>query len=319
VALPPSGEQRELRHGDQRAVVVEVGGGLRSYDVDARPVLDGYAANEMASAGRGQLLLPWPNRVRAGRWTWDGAERQLAISEPGKGEHGNATHGLVRWSARRLEQRKPDRVVARYVLAPHPGYPFRLGCRTEYTLGPDGLQTSLTVTNEGTNGGSAPAPFGAGFHPYLSAAAVAADSERAGATVDELTLTVPGRTRLLVGEDGIPTGREPADGSNDLRAGRVVGEEHIDTAWTDLDRDADGWGHAILSGPGGRLMLSVDAAWKWLQVFTGDTVPQPERRRRGLAVEPMTCPPNALATGEDLVVLAPGESTTAVWRLRLDR
>jgi len=323
MALPPSGEQRELRWSDQRAVVVEIGGGLRSYDVGRHAVLDGYAEHEMASAGRGQLLLPWPNRLQAGRWTWDGAERQLAINELGKGAHGNAIHGLVRWAAWQLEQPEPQRVVARYALAPHPGYPFRLACAVEYELSDAGLQVALSVTNES----DAPAPFGAGFHPYLAAAAVAGGggaggdkdaSGTAATTVDELTLTVPGRTRLLVGDDGIPTGREPATGPSDLRGGRVVGDERLDTAWTDLERDADGWAHAVLEGPRGRATLSVDAAWRWLQVFTGDTLPQPERRHRGVAIEPMTCPPNALATGEDLVVVGPGEVSTPTWRLSLE-
>ncbi len=326
MALPPSGEQRELRWSDQRAVVVEVGGGLRSYDVGRHAVLDGYAEHEMASAGRGQLLLPWPNRLQAGRWSWGGVDRQLAITElakpgqgrtgPGEGAPGNAIHGLVRWAAWQLEQPEPRRVVARYTLAPHPGYPFRLACTVEYELSDAGLQVALSVVNES----DAPAPLGAGFHPYLAAAAVAGgdrDGAAAGTTVDELTLTLPGRTRLLVGDDGIPTGREPATGPADLRAGRLVGDERLDTAWTDLERDAGGWAHAVLEGPRVRATLSVDAAWRWLQVFTGDTL-APERRRRGVAIEPMTCPPNALATGEDLVVVDPGEVSSATWRLGLE-
>lgn len=56
----PSGVQVELVHSDQRAVVVEVGGGLREYAVAGRPVLDGYGAAEMGSSGRGQTLIPWP-------------------------------------------------------------------------------------------------------------------------------------------------------------------------------------------------------------------------------------------------------------------
>ena len=57
--------------------------------------------------------------------------------------------------------------------------------------------------------------------------------------------------------------------------------------------------------PAGRVELAVDGAFHWLQVYTGDTLP-PDERRRSVAVEPMTCPPNALADGADLVVLEPG-------------
>ena len=42
MAAPPSGEQFEIRHGTQRATIVEVGGGVREYTVGDRPVLDPY-------------------------------------------------------------------------------------------------------------------------------------------------------------------------------------------------------------------------------------------------------------------------------------
>jgi aldose 1-epimerase len=49
----PSGQQIEIVLGDQRAVVVEVGGGLRSYQAGRRELLDGYGADEMCSLGPG--------------------------------------------------------------------------------------------------------------------------------------------------------------------------------------------------------------------------------------------------------------------------
>ena len=68
----PSGEQIELELGDQRVVVVEVGGGLREYAAGGRAVLDGYDEDELCSSGRGQLLIPWPNRIADGRYEFDG-------------------------------------------------------------------------------------------------------------------------------------------------------------------------------------------------------------------------------------------------------
>jgi aldose 1-epimerase len=52
--------------------------------------------------------------------------------------------------------------------------------------------------------------------------------------------------------------------------------------------------------------------YRYLQVFTGDTL-RPERQRRGLAIEPMTSPPNAFRTGTDLVVLQPGQTIALEW------
>ena len=61
--IAPSGEQITIGAGDQQAVVVEVGGGLRSYSAGGRELVDGYRADEMSSSGRGQVLIPWPNRL----------------------------------------------------------------------------------------------------------------------------------------------------------------------------------------------------------------------------------------------------------------
>jgi aldose 1-epimerase len=94
--IAPSGEQIEIAAGDQQAVVVEVGGGLRSYSAGGRKLVDGYGADEMSSSGRGQVLIPWPNRLQDGSYEFDGRRHQLPLNEP---QHHNAIHGLVRWAA----------------------------------------------------------------------------------------------------------------------------------------------------------------------------------------------------------------------------
>ena len=75
--------------------MVEVGGALRSYVASGHELLDGYGAQERCTAARGQSLIPWPNRLRDGRYSFDGEEHQLPLTEPAK--H-NAIHGLVRWA-----------------------------------------------------------------------------------------------------------------------------------------------------------------------------------------------------------------------------
>lgn len=297
MVFPPSGEQLELRLGDARVVVVEVGGGLRSYQVGDRPVLDGYAEDEMASAGRGQVLLPWPNRVDGGAWRWNGTDQQLALTEVGKR---NANHGLVRWSGWQLERVGEAEAVARHVLHPQTGYPFRLAAELRYRLTDDGLRVDVRAENRT----DAPVPLGIGFHPYLSAG---------GGLVDDCRLQVPATTRIEVDERGIPTGTTSVDGSDyDFRDGRGIGAQQLDTPYTDLAR-VDGVASVVLDGPAGRTTLWMDETFRYTQVFTGDTVPQPERRRHGLAVEPMTCPANALVTGEGLTVLEPGGALTGAW------
>ena len=155
MTVQPSGAQFELRHGSARVFVTEVGAGLREWE----GVLDGYAADEMAHSGRGQVLIPWPNRVQDGTYEWDGQSHQLPLNEPPY-----AIHGLVRWLAWEAVERTKTRVALQCLLAASRGYPFTLRLRVEYELGPEGLSVRCVAENVGTQA----APFGAGFHPYIA-------------------------------------------------------------------------------------------------------------------------------------------------------
>lgn len=295
----PSGAQHEIRHGDQRAVVVEVGGGLRTYTVGGRDRLDGYARHEVCSGGRGQPLMPWPNRLLDGRYQFDGREYQLALSEPATM---TAIHGLVRWANWTAVQDEDSRVTMECVLHPQTGWPGLLDLRIEYALGESGL----TVNASATNLGSAACPFGAGFHPYLTLGTE---------TVDSLTVQAPGRTYLEADERGIPVAARSVEGTPlDFRSGRPLGDTRLDRGFTDLQRDRDGLARVRLSAGTGdrRMTLWMDGAYGYLMLFTGDTL-SPVQRRRGLAVEPMTCPPNALRSGEGVVRLGPGDVFSARW------
>jgi galactose mutarotase-like enzyme len=292
--MNPSGDQFWLEAGDQEAAVVEVGGGLRTYTVAGLDVLDGYGVGEMADGGRGQVLIPWPNRVAFGRYTFAGRDLQLALTEPSRQ---NANHGLVRWANWTATVQETDRVVMELVLHPQPGYPFALGLAVEYRLGAGGLSVETTATNLGAG----PCPYGAGAHPYLTVGTELAD---------DAVLLVPASTRLEVDERGIPTGASPVEGTPyDFRTAGPIGDLVLDTAYTDLTGN-----EAVLAAPDGgrRVTLWWDESYRWLMVFTGDTL-APGRRRRGVAVEPMTCAPNAFVSGDGLRVLEPEESLTTVW------
>ena len=270
----PSGRQVALAHGDQRATVVEVGGGLRTYVAGDRAILDGYGEDAMCSAARGQVLMPWPNRITEGTYSFGGDKHQLALTEPARL---TAIHGLVRWATWKVFEVASDRVMMAHRLAPQPGYPFDLDLSVEYALDRHGL----TVTARATNAGHGPCPFGAGFHPYLAPDA---------AVIDDTVLRVPAR-------------RPSA-----FAAPQPVGDAVLDTCFAGLDRDGDGRSRVEF----GETVLWVDRSFDYLMVFTGDTL-GPMERRRGLAVEPMTCPPDAFNTGEGLVVLEPGDTWSGQW------
>ncbi len=292
-----SGEQVEIAFGDQRAVIVEVGGGLRSFSVGDREVLDGYGPDEMCTSGRGQVLMPWPNRLEDGSYEFDGRRHQLPLTEP---ENRNAIHGLVRWSTWRVGSRNGDRVVMEHTLRPQPGYPFTVELSLEYALSDVGLSVRSTATNIG----SVRCPFGAGAHPYLKLDAP---------TVDSLSLHVPAGTVLQSGERSLPAGTIPVDGTEfDFRRPRPVGSAKLDNCYTDLERDGDGRARIALHDPSGRsLIFWVGTGYDYVMVFSGDTLP--DVARRSLAVEPMTCPPNAFRSGESVIELEPGDAFTAEW------
>lgn len=299
----PSGEQVEISRGDQRAVAVTVGGGLREYVAAGEAILDGYGAGEMCDGARGQLLVPWPNRLRDGAYGWEGRRLQLPLTEP---ERGNAIHGLARWVAWRVVEHEASAAVLGLDLPPQPGYPFQLQLRVAYELTADGL----AVRQSATNLGSIACPYGAGAHPYLAAGA---------GTVDAANLEVPAGTCLVVDSRQIPIGAQPVDGTAaDFRRARPIGAVELDTAYTDLERDASGVVRFRFAVPGRPLIsLWAGSSVAYVMVFTGDTL-DPARRRRGLAVEPMTCAPNAFQSGDGLRVLRPGETAVCEWGITVD-
>jgi len=288
----PSGAQVEIAHGEQRATITEVGATLRAYSSGGLPVIEGFAEGEICTGGRGQVLLPWPNRIRAGFYQHGGRRHQLPVNDV---EHGAAIHGLARWQPWRLADRSSTSVRFELRLFPQPGYPFRLELEATYSLGPGGLRVELG----GANAGAESAPFGSGSHPYLHPGAT---------TIDEVLLMIPARSTLEVDDRLIPTGRRvPVAGTEyDYRQPRPVGATAIDVCFTDLDEPRVRFGGTELWWDGGH---------GYLQVFSGDSL-APERRRRGLAVEPMSCAPDAFNSGAGLVVLDPGERWSGVWGIR---
>jgi aldose 1-epimerase len=293
---PPSGTQWQIESGGHQAVVVEVGGGVRAYRVDGQDLLDGYGADEICPSSAGQVLAPWPNRIRDGRYTFGGEAYQLGLTEPA---HHNAAHGLVRWVPWRAASVSASAVTLECHLPAQPGYPWSVCLTTTWSVGPDGLRAEHTATNVSDR----PCPFGLGTHPYLRVPTV---------PVDGLRLQVPARSRLLVDARLLPIGlARVAGGEYDFGTPRPIGGTVLDTAFGELP---DGGSTVTLSTMDDGCAVSVwaDEAFRWWQVYTGDTLPAP-RTRRAVAVEPMTCPPDAFASGRDVVTLDPGQTWRGAW------
>jgi aldose 1-epimerase len=292
----PTGNQLEISAGPARAVITQVGAGLRAFTSGGKPYVETFDEDRRPPRGAGTVLVPWPNRTAKGRWTWRGETQQLALSEPAGG---NAIHGLLRHTVYEVREHAAGSVTLRAIVTVQPGWPVPLEHEIRYAVGEDGLTTTHAVRNLGRDA----VPFGVGAHPYLRAG----DSE-----TDDSVLTLSAASSLPL-QDGLPTGPAvPVADDLDFRAGRALKGVDLDHAWGGCT-PTDGLVRHRLAGPGGEVELWAEPAFGWVQVFTPDDHPG---RGRAVAVEPMTCPPDALNTGDGLIELAAGDTWTGSWGIR---
>lgn len=311
MAVPASGEQHEISAGALRAVVTEVGGALRSFTDGDRDLVVPFDEASPRKHYRGSVLAPWPNRTGDGRWSWQGASQQLALTEP---DRSCALHGLVCWQPWDLLERSADSVVLGTTVWPQAGYPGHLELRVSYRLVEEGPDAGLTWELEATGVGDAPAPYGTSIHPYVVAGP---------GRVDDWTFELSAAATLVVDPDRLlpvldGDGREqlrPVDGTDlDFRGGAPLRGRSVDDAYAQLSGPQAGTARVLAADGTGVAVHWDPQDCPWVQVHTADR-PEPEDDRVGLAVEPMTCPPDALRTGTDLRVLERGQSTRSWWRL----
>jgi aldose 1-epimerase len=286
--MTPSGQQFGIAAGDLAAIVTEVGATLRSFTQGGVDVTVPYPEDALAPRCAGTVLVPWPNRLRGGRYTFEGELMQLALSEP---DRGNAIHGLGRWSRWTPLLHEQSRVTLAFDIPPQKGYPFEVLVEVTYTLHAElGLSVSFSATNHGRRA----APFGVGWHPYLSTRDV---------VLDAMTVQLPARERLLLDDGGVPIGtRSVAKSPYDLRRGRKLNGLRMDDAFTSLrlnERHANAEVRAKKTGA----RVWCDETFRYLQVFTAENV---INGHAGVAIEPMTCAPDAFNSTAGLIVLEPG-------------
>ncbi|MDE3031204.1 MAG: aldose epimerase [Acidobacteriota bacterium] len=298
----PSGEQIAIAHGDQRAVITEVGATLRTYVKGGVSVIEGFAGDELPEGAHGQLMYPWPNRLSPEPWTFSG---RTAVPSVDDHSTGTAIHGLVRWRPFEVDQVNQNRCVLSLRLHPSPEYPFLSEIAVAYHLGSLGLTVTTTVTNLD----DVPIPAGVGFHPYLAVTT---------ATIEGAELEVPASAYVATGERLLPTGEIlPVAGRPiDFTVAKSVSGIELNVTYTELRRDNTGLATVkVRDRDGGVVELEVDRNFPYIQVYTGDELSH-GHRRTSIGVEPMTCPPEALRSGKDLIVLEPGQHWAGSWRLR---
>jgi aldose 1-epimerase len=296
-----NGAELQLVSGDYTAAVVQRGATLRRLAFQGRDLVVPFDADAPIPAYRGIIAAPWPNRIADGTYRFAGVEHQLPINEP---ERETSLHGLAFDRLWTIENSGADALSLSCEIVGAAGYPFHLRLHLDYKLDDAGLHTTVMANNVGDEA----APYGVCPHPYLLAGP---------APLDEWTVAIPAGSFLEVTPDRLlPVATRTVVGHQfDFRAPRAIGGTQIDHAFTDLEFDGGGRAQLIARDPGGTgVGMAWDRACPWLQVHTADK-PAPAANRLGLAVEPMTCPPDAFNSGQDLVQLEPGSSHQAGWSI----
>lgn len=302
----PTGEQFALEtstsSGDTRATITAVAAGIRTLSINGIDLVPPFGEDQTPPAGAGIVLVPWPNRIRDGRWSHDGVDHQLVISEP---EKNNAIHGLLRYTEYRPIARERDSVTLSATVYPQLGYPYLLGTAVHYELVSDGLKVTHYVENLGAEA----APVAIGTHPYLKIG---------GVPTADLELRLDAASHIEVDERLLPTGEVPVDGTEwDFREGRRVGDVSLDDAFGEIASE-DGQVLHTLTAPDGRsVSIWADSEFEYVQVYTTTTFPG-EDGDVAIAIEPMTAPAEAFNSGRGLRWLDPGEEWQISWGIRFE-
>jgi aldose 1-epimerase len=276
-----------LSHQSERALVSNFGASLREYyllqaDGKQLPFLWGYRGASNKEGGQGDVLAPFPGRLRNGRYRFGSQSFQIEINDK---SGPNAIHGFLRNVLWKIEEQTENRAVFSFRIEPSsfPGYPFSLTFQIAYSLTASGLETTYNIQNHSNT----PAPAGIGFHPYFTVG---------NSLIDETLLQIPA-SKLFEFDSGLlPTGgiQEVSSTGVDFRAMRQVGPCQIDHCFTNMIRDERGYARAIIENRSDlrRIVITMDRTFDFLVVYTGDQLSF-KSRRKTIAIEPLTCATDA--------------------------
>lgn len=300
-----AGQEYTLVAGDYTAVITEQGAALEKLEWQDKEIIVPFNPNEPVAACRGQILIPYPNRIEDGDYEFEGKAYSFPIDEH---ERHNSIHGLGYRYPWKLESLNTTEAVLSWRTPNLAGYPFDVIVTVTYTLD---VKEGLSMKISAYNAGDVNAPWAFAVHPWLANGGNHTTAEEMEEANAQCSLTLPALTHVTVNDRLLPTGTEPVDGTQyDFREHTQVGRREFDDAWTDVQHDANGQATAVFTRPDGvKIELSGDESVTSFQVCNGfgwDVSQKPW----GIAVEPQTAYANAFRTGKDLIVIAP--SKTAV-------
>lgn len=271
-----------LAAGDYRAHIVTVGAGLAELTWQGQHLVIPHNPEEMPLAHLGKVLIPWPNRIANGCYKHDGHEYRLPINEHSSQA---SIHGLLAWRDWQINDLTASKVSLTVFLPPSYGYPFLLMSQVIYSLD---ATTGLSVEIISKNIGGQAAPYGVGIHPYLTCNL---------APLDDCVLQLPAQQVFAVDSQSNPTKLHSVDELDlDFSGLRNIGEKSIDHTFK---AESNPWEMQIIHQQQ-KLAVSLQSDQPWLQIYSGEKL-----NRQGLAIEPMSCPPNAFNSGIDVIQLTP--------------
>lgn len=290
MTILPTGQQFAISQGSYGAVVTEVGATLRSFTKDGTETLWTFEEDEAPRGCSGQQLVPWPNRIRDGRYSFDGEDHQLDITEVPRN---TALHGLAAHQPWTMVAHDDSSVTLETIVYPQRGWTGVLKSTIRHSLTDDGLLVEVTAENVGASR----LPYGYGAHPYIAA------------ELSTAVLSSPFTKEMLADERLLPKSLSQVTPEHDFREPRTLDDTIFDTAFLDPE---ESWEVSLEAG-GRTVTIWADDTMRWGQIFTAPT-------RDGIAIEPMTCGPDAFNEGPtdaDVIVLEPGETTSCSWGIRV--
>jgi aldose 1-epimerase len=271
------------RNGDFAHIDLSLGAALtqlnlNGQDVIKYPLKDGEPKKGYPSA----ILFPFPNRVKDGKYTFEGKEYSLEMNDL---EAHNAIHGLVAFETFELISRTPSKIVAKYVYKGlNEGYPFPFEIKVIYQL----KESSLLFNVEVTNSGSGNMPYGFGWHPYFGFD---------GTSIGEMTLKAPKRRRMELNERYIPTGEYEVEKAQIINLKNNI----LDNVFAIEKEGSES--EVTLRFKKKKLIVSQKTGKNKLNYMVLYIPPS----RNCIAIEPQSCNTNAFNNDEGLLILASGK------------
>lgn len=289
----------KLQSGDYTAIIRKHGAGLNSLTFRNRNLVEPFLLGQPARY-RGDLLAPWPNRIRDGKYLVEGKTYEVPINETNRQ---TSLHGLINNLNWDITIKSRNRVELGVELLESISFPTSLIFRAIYALSDKGLTIEIHANNSGTKR----APYGVSIHPYL----IAFPSEK----VDQWKLAMNSDQVLAVDQKRLLPLQlcEVSELNYDFRQGAKIGNRFIDHAFK-VDESKPRL-ISLFSQNGNGVEMTFDSSARWIQIHTADRNGDSDSRSC-LAVEPMSCPPDAFNSKIDLIWLEPNQSTSSSWRIR---